>query len=160
MNDEQLTFLKRINNKLLFKLFSITKLPLAFITGLKIIDFNNNECVTNVRFKYLNKNPFDSTYFAVLSMAAELSTGTFALLAVEGKHPSVATILTGLNADFIKKATGRTTFKCTEGSKLISAVDKAIETKEPQVQTVSTTGRNEDGEVVAVFEFTWSFKQR
>lgn len=160
MNKDQLTFSKRINNNLLFKLFSITKLPLAFITGLKILDFNKDECITSVRFKYLNKNPFFSTHFAVLSMAAELSTGAFALLAVEGRHPSVATILTGLNAKFVKKATGRTTFKCTEGAKLISAVEKAIEAQEPQVQTVSTTGRNRDGEIVAIFEFTWSFKQR
>ena len=138
----------------------MTKLPLAFITGLKIIDFTNDECVTSVRFKYLNKNPFDSTYFAVLSMAAELSTGAIALLAAEGRHPSVAKIITSMKADFVKKATGRTKFTCTEGKKLFSAVDKAIAAKESQVETVSSVGCDESGDVVAHFEFTWSFKQR
>ena len=133
---------------------------LAFITGLKIDECNGVECVTSVRMKYLNKNPFGSTYFAVLSMAAELSTGVLALIAVEGINPSVALILTNMNADFIKKAIGRTTFTCSEGEKLFNAVNVAVTTQEPRVQTVSTSGYNINGEMVAQFHFTWSFKQR
>ena len=160
LNEEQRLLSNRINNKLLFKLFSISKLPLAFFTGLKILKFTEDECITSVRLKYLNKNPFQSTYFAVLSMAAELSTGTFAIMAVAGQSPSIALIITSMKADFIKKTTGRTTFTCTEGSKLVGAVEKIIKTNESQVETVSTIGRNESGEVIASFEFTWSFKQR
>ena len=160
LNKEQRLLSTRINNKLLFKLFSITKLPLVFLTGLKVLKLNEDERVTSVRLKYLNKNPFRSTYFAVLSMAAELSTGTYALLAAAGQSPSVALIITSMKADFIKKATGRTTFTCTEGSKLLAAVEKTIKSKDAQPQTVSTIGRDESGEVIAVFEFTWSFKQR
>ena len=157
---KQNLLLKRLNSSLLFKAVSIAKLPLAFITGLKIDECNGDECVTSVRMKYLNMNPFGSTYFAVLSMAAELSTGALALTAVEGINPSVALILTNMNADFIKKAHGRTTFTCTDGEKLFSAVNNAVDTKEPQVQTVSTSGYNINGEMVARFDFTWSFKQR
>ena len=160
LNREQLLLLNRINNRFLFKLFSIVKLPLAFLTGLKIVKLNGDECITSVRLKYLNKNPFRSTYFAVLSMAAELSTGAIALLAAEGHHPSVAKIITSMRADFVKKATGRTKFTCAEGEKLFSAVDKAIETKEARLETVSSVGCDENGDVVARFEFTWSFKQR
>jgi len=160
LNREQLLVLNRINNRFLFKLFSIVKLPLAFFTGLKIEKLNGDECITSVRLKYLNKNPFRSTYFAVLSMAAELSTGAIALLAAEGHHPSVAKIITSMRADFVKKATGRTRFTCAEGEKLFSAVDKAIETKEARLETVSSVGCDENGDVVARFEFTWSFKQR
>ena len=157
---KQILILKRLNSTLLFKTVSIANLPLAFITGLKIDECNGDECVTSVRMKYLNMNPFGSTYFAVLSMAAELSTGALALTAVEGKNPSVALILTKMNADFIKKAHGRTSFTCTDGEKLFSAVKNAVATKEPQVQTVSTSGYNINGEMVARFDFTWSFKQR
>ena len=160
LNREQLLLLNRINNHFFFKLFSIVKLPLAFLTGLKIVKLNGDECITSVRLKYLNKNPFRSTYFAVLSMASELSTGAIALLASEGRHPSVAKIITSMKADFVKKATGRTIFTCAEGKKLFSAVDKAIEGKEAQVETVSSVGCDESGDVVAHFEFTWSFKQR
>ena len=157
---KQLLLLKRFNSTLLFRAVSIAKLPLAFITGLKIEKCRADECVTCVRLKHLNKNPFGSTYFAVLSMAAELSTGALALTAVEGMHPSVALILTNMKADFIKKAIGRTTFTCTEGKKLFNAVNEAVATQEPRVQTVSTSGCDINGEMVARFEFTWSFKQR
>lgn len=160
LNKEQVELSKRINNNLLFKLFSITKLPLAFITGLKILKFNENECVTTVRLKYLNKNPFQSTYFAVLSMAAELSTGAYGLLAASGQKPSVALVITSMKADFLKKAKGRTNFTCTEGKKLLAAVERTVRSQEPQVETISTIGRNENGETIAIFEFTWSFKQR
>ena len=157
---KQLLLLKRFNSTLLFRAVSIAKLPLAFITGLKIEKCRADECVTSVRLKHLNKNPFGSTYFAVLSMAAELSTGALALTAVEGIHPSVALILTNMKADFIKKAIGRTTFTCSEGKKLFNAVNVAVATQEPRVQTVSTSGCDINGEMVARFEFTWSFKQR
>ena len=157
---KQLLLLKRFNSTLLFRAVSIAKLPLAFITGLKIEKCRADECVTSVRLKHLNKNPFGSTYFAVLSMAAELSTGALALTAVEGMHPSVALILTNMKADFIKKAIGRTTFTCSEGKKLFNAVNVAVATQEPRVQTVSTSGCDINGEMVARFEFTWSFKQR
>ena len=65
-----------------------------------------------------------------------------------------------MKADFIKKAIGRTTFTCTDGEKLFGAVNAAVATKDPQVQTVSTSGCDINGEIVAQFEFTWSFKQR
>ena len=121
LNQEQLLLLNRINIRFFFKLFSIIKLPLEFLTGLKIVKLNGDECITSVRLKYLNKNPFRSTYFAVLSMAAELSTGAIALLAAEGRHTSVAKIITSMKADFVKKATGRTQFTCSEGQKLLNS---------------------------------------
>ncbi|HIB29601.1 MAG TPA: thioesterase, partial [Candidatus Marinimicrobia bacterium] len=85
MNKEQNKFVKRVKSRFLFKLFTIAKLPLAFISGLKVLDLDENQCSTSVQYKYLNKNPFQSMYFAVLNMAAELSTGVLALLATKGR---------------------------------------------------------------------------
>ena len=160
MRNEQKAFAKQVTNKFLFKLFSISKLPLAFISGLKVLDLDENQCSTSVGYKYLNKNPFQSTYFAVLNMAAELSTGVLALLATKGRAPSVAVIIVSMKADFQKKAIDTITFSCSDGEKLFRAVDKAIETKEPQTATVVTAGKNENGEIVSACEFTWSFKER
>ena len=160
MKDEQKAFVKQITNTFLFKLFSISKLPLAFISGLKVLALDKDQCSTSVRYKYLNKNPFKSSYFAVLNMAAELSTGVLALLATKGRDPGVAVIIVSMKADFHKKATDTTTFTCTDGEKLFRAVEKTIETKEPQTATASTIGRNENGEIVSTGEFTWSFKER
>ena len=64
------------------------------------------------------------------------------MLATTGKRPSVAVIIVSMKADFHKKATDTITFTCTDGEKLFRAVDKAIETKEPQATTVETVGKN------------------
>ena len=160
MNTEQKKLLKRYNNRLLVKTISIFKLPMAFLAGLKIVHIDEEVCRISTRLTFLTKNPFRSTYFAVLSMAAELSTGLYALLFTTGIQPSVAVIITGLNARFLKKATGTTIFTCREGEKLRQAVVQARETGEPAATTVKSIGKNEAGETVAEFEFTWSFKQR
>ena len=160
MNTEQKKLLKRYNNRLLVKTISIFKLPMAFLAGLKIVHIDEKVCRISTRLTFLTKNPFRSTYFAVLSMAAELSTGLYALLFPTGIQPSVAVIITGLNARFLKKATGTTIFTCREGEKLRQAVVQARETGEPAATTVKSIGKNEAGETVAEFEFTWSFKQR
>ena len=133
---------------------------MAFLAGLKIVHIDEEVCRVSTRLTFLTKNPFRSTYFAVLSMAAELSTGLYALLFTTGIQPSVAVIITGLNARFLKKATGTTIFTCREGEKLRQAVVQARETGEAAVTTVKSVGKNEVGETVAEFEFTWSFKQR
>ena len=152
--------LKKINNKIIFKIFSFFKLPMAIISGLKIEYITKNECETSVSYKFLNKNPFNSTYFAVLSMAAELSTGALALLSVGDKGSNIAFIITGMNAEFLKRAKGKTKFKCLEGKTFFKVVDDVMNCEEPIVQTVKTIGYDDKGEIVAIFNFRWSFKKR
>ncbi|MDC3166391.1 thioesterase [Candidatus Marinimicrobia bacterium] len=143
----------------MIKFFSITKLPLAIITGIKIQEINYSVCKTNVSYGYLTKNPFNSTYFAVQSMAAELSTGTLSLIAVKGINSVVSFILNGLRDKFLKKSKGRIEFVCKEEHKLHNIVKKAREkTGSQQEETIFTIGYGSDGEIVSKFEFTWSFK--
>jgi len=149
-----------MTNWFLYKLYAIQKLPLAFLTGFTIIELNESQCVTRVKYKHLNKNPFRSTFWAVLGMAAEMSTGAYALLATKGKDDSVAVILVSTHAEFVKKATGVTTFTCSDWHEFDSAANAAIATNEPQTATGRSTGLNSAGENIANFEFTWSFKKR
>ena len=144
----------------LFKAYAIQKLPLAFLTGFKILKLDESKCITRVKYSYLNKNPFRSTFWAVLGMAAELSTGAYALLATKGREESVAVILVGTHAEFVKKATGVTTFTCSNWFEFDKAASRAIVTGEPQTATGKSIGLNSDDETIAMFEFTWSFKKR
>ena len=160
MNEVQQKFCRKMTNWFLFKLFAIKKLPLAFLTGFKIIELNESQCVTCVTYKYLNKNPFRSTFWAVLGMAAELSTGAYAILATRGKNESVAMILVSTRGEFVKKATGVTTFTCTDWHEIETAANRATETNEPQIAKSISKGFNTEGETIATFEFTWSFKKR
>ena len=150
----------RITNGFLFSFYLLTNLPMGWIAGLRIREINEKRCITSVPFKWLNKNPFKSTYFAVQSMAAELSTATACLLAVQGQQPSIAFIIVDMKANFTKKATGRVYFACEDNPKAFEAVEQAKETGESREATFKTVGKMKDGTIVSEFEFTWSFKQR
>ena len=152
--------LKKINNKILFKIFTLFNLPMALISGLKIERITVTKCETSVGYKFLNKNPFNSVYFAVLGMAAELSTAALALSSVQTMDSNIAFIITGMEGEFLKKAKGKIKFKCLEGEKIFKAVGKAVQSSDPVVETVQTIGYNDADDIVAIFNFKWSFKKR
>jgi len=142
------------------RLFFLTKLPLALVAGLRLRELDERHAVVTVPYGWRTTNPFRSTYFAPLSMAAELSTGAIAMLATNLAPRPVALLIVGLTASFEKKATATTTFTCENGDKIAAAVAQTIETGEPATAEVETVGRAPDGTVVARFTFTWSFKVR
>jgi hypothetical protein len=158
LNPRQHKFLKKLSNRFLFKFFLLLKLPLGFLSGMKIKKLSAEQCITTVPYGWMTRNPFASTYFAALSMAAELSNGALALMAVEGTN--VAVIIVNMEAQFIKMAKNITTFTCNDGAALFEAVEKAKATGEVVTARVYTEGISEDGIVVAKFHFTWSFKAR
>ena len=151
---------RKMLNPFLMRGFFLTKLPLALVAGLRLRELTEERCVATVPYGWRSTNPFRSTYFAALSMAAELSTGALAMAAVESAPRPVAMLITGLTASFEKKATGLTTFTCTDGPRLFESVARTIATGEPVAVEVPTVGTSTDGVVVARFTFTWSFKVR
>ncbi|MEQ9404652.1 MAG: DUF4442 domain-containing protein [Cyclobacteriaceae bacterium] len=160
LNARQTKLISRIKKGSLFALYLFKSLPMGWIAGLRIRELTSEQCITSVPFKRLNKNPFKSIYFAVQSMAAELSTASGCLLAVEGQKPSIAFIIVDMKATFLKKATDRVYFTCNDCSSAFEAVQRCIESGESETTTFKTVGSMKDGTVVAEFEFTWSFKQR
>jgi Domain of unknown function (DUF4442) len=143
-----------------FKLFTIKYLPMAFLAGLRILELDDAKSIVGIRYKYLTKNPFRSLYFACLSMAAEMSTGVFGFIHTRDGKPSVAMLITGMQAEFTKKATGNIRFICEEGNRIKNIVGEARRLTEPLTIDVTSTGIDEVGDVVARFVFTWSFKAR
>ena len=156
----QEAYRKKMLNSFLFRIFALMKVPAGGLSGMKLTELSPEGAVATLPFKFLNMNPFKSTYFAVQSMAAELSTAAIGLLAIEGKNPSVATIIIDMKAEFPKKATGKVTFRCEDGEAIFKTVDECIATGEARTITAKTVGSMADGTVVSVFYFTWSFKQR
>lgn len=156
----QESFKKKMLNVWLFRSFALFKVPMGWLSGMRLTELTTERAVATQPYNWLNMNPFKSTYFAVQSMAAELSTAAIGLLAIEGNKPSIATIIIDMKAEFPKKATGRVTFTCEDGWKIFDAVERAKTTGEASTVTARTVGTMTDGTVVSVFEFTWSFKQR
>ena len=142
------------------KLLMLLKLPMAFLSGIRINQLNEQSCHTLIRFKWLNQNPFKSIYFACLGMAAELSTGALAMMYVYRIKPSISMLVLSMKADFTKKAIGKIRFECNDGELMKEAVHQAILTKEGQTVEVKSTGIDEKGDIVATFLFTWTFKSK
>ena len=151
---------RQIRSRVRLGLYMLGTLPAGLFAGIRVETVDSTQCITSVPYRWRTRNPFGSTYFAVLAMAAELSSGAPAMIAVHGAPESVALIIIGLEAEFVKAARGRTTFTCSDVPKLNAAIEEAIRTGEAVSTTVSAEGRNPDGEVVARFNFTWSFKKR
>ncbi len=153
-------FFNLINNRFKLKLLLISKLPLAFLAGVNLESVNTKEAIATIKYKWINKNPFRSIYFAALSMAAELSTGVLAMMHLYGRKPAISMLVVANTAEFYKKATGKISFTCHEGKEIKNAIENSVKTLEPQIITVSSIGIDENGDAIAKFTFTWSFKAK
>lgn len=160
MNPQFSQFATTINNPIKYKFFLLTKLPMAFLSGLKVLDLQPQQAAVQVRFKWLNQNPFRSIYFAVLSMAAELSTGLLAFGQIYNRQPSVSMLVTKVEGNFYKKAIGKIAFTCQNGNDVINAIEETVATKQGTTVICKSVGLNEQNETVAEFYFTWSFKAK
>jgi hypothetical protein len=153
-------FTKLIQHPVKYRMFLFMNLPAAFFSGLHVVSVNTNESVVSVQHKWFTKNPFHSIYFAVLSMAAEMSTGILAMGHLHKLKPAVSMLIVNMNGVFHKKGTGKIYFKCADGAAIQHAIEQAVTTNEPVSISAVSKGYNTKEELVAEFSFTWSFKSR
>ncbi len=153
-------FIRLVNNPLRFRFFLFIKLPAAFLAGVRLKFVSPDRAEATVRFQYWTKNPFRSTYFACLGMAAEMSTGILAMAHLYKRKPAISMLVTRIESDFYKKAVGITTFTCDQGHAFRQAIDKTAATGEAVELVVTSIGRNEEGLEIARFQITWSFKRK
>src|SRR3954470_21979860 len=109
-------FFTLVANPVKIRLFMLQKLPAAYFSGLRLKEVNEEQCAVSVPYKWFTRNPFRSTYFACLSMAAEMSTGILAMSHLYGSEPGVSMLVVGIEGRFHKKAVARTRFICNEGA--------------------------------------------
>ena len=102
-------------NPFFFKLFLFLKLPMAFLAGLKLKELIDEHSVVLIKYKYLNKNPFGSIYFACLSMEGELASGMLAASIANKSKPKLSMLIIGVTIKFTKKAVGIINFECNQG---------------------------------------------
>lgn len=143
-----------------FKMLLLTKLPMGLLNGMRVREINEEKCKVVVPYKWLNRNPFKSTFWAVLGMAAEFASGALVVMYTWKLKPSVAFMLVGTTATFHKKATGKTTFECIEGAKVKAAVERAAFSTEAEVIELPVKGYSKEGDLLCEFTFTWSIKAR
>ena len=154
------SFIKLVKHPLKFRLFLLTKLPAAYFSGVRVQSIDGQHCTVTIPYKWFTRNPFRSTYFASLSMAAEMSTGALCMAYLYRRKPAVSMLVVNVSSSYFKKATDRTQFTCSDGKAIQAAIEKAVATGEAQSVACRTVGINAAGETVAEFTVTWSFKAK
>ena len=142
----------KINTFLLFKL------PSAYLTGVRVKSISEEDCLTTVKHRWINQNPFNSMFWAVQGMAAELSTGALVMLTIRESHKNISMLVANNKATFSKKAKGRITFSCNDGQGIKKAIETAITSGEGQTCWMRSEGRDSVGDLVSTFEFEWTVK--
>lgn len=97
-------------------------------------------------------------FWAVQGMAAELSTGAMVMAKIKGSNKNISMLVANNKATFSKKARGRITFTCADGTLVDEAIGKTIFSGEGQTVWMKSEGKDAAGDVVSVFEFEWTLK--
>lgn len=138
--------------------FLFFKLPSAFWCGVRVKSISVQQCVVTVKHRWFNQNPFNSIYFAVQAMAAELTTGALVMMQIKNSGRKISMLVANNKGNFTKKATGRITFTCNDGHLIAEAIKQTIATGEGQTFWMKSVGVNEKGEQVSELDFEWSIK--
>lgn len=154
------SFIRFAQHKLKFSAYLLWKLPSAWLAGVRLRSLSTEECITSVPYRWLSQNPFNSTYFACLAMAGELSTGLPAIMFISSTKKRISMLVTSMEANYYKKATGPTLFTCSELPQLRAALERALNNNTPETIVLHTEGRDKEGTLIASFAITWSFKSK
>lgn len=144
----------KINKMIMFKL------PSAYLCGVRLRELSDVRATVTVKYKWMTQNPFRSMYFAVQSMAAELSTGAIVIKKIQESGRRVSMLVISHSGSFTKKAVGKITFTCVDGKKIDNALKEALETASGKTFTLTSEGKDEQGDVVSRYEFQWSIKAK
>ncbi|MBC5841315.1 DUF4442 domain-containing protein [Flavobacterium sp. F-380] len=138
--------------------FLFFKLPSAFICGVRVKELDESHCVVKVKHRWINQNPFNSMYFAVQAMAAELATGALVMYQIQKSGRKISMLVANNKGNFTKKATGLITFECKDGHLIEQAMKATIATGEGQTFWMKSIGTDEKGIQVSEMDFEWSVR--
>lgn len=152
--------IQKLKRPLYLKFFLLKYLPMAFMAGLKIRQFEDDTAVVGVPYNWITKNPFKSMYFAVQSMAAEFSTAILIVQKIESSEADIALFIVSLQADFLKRAQSDASFICEGGTLIEEVVQKVKDSDSAETLRLKSIGKDMNGEVISEFQITWSLKKR
>jgi len=138
--------------------FLFFKLPSAYWSGVRVRKISEASCEVTVKHRWFNQNPFNSMYFAVQAMAAELTTGALVMYQIQLSGKKISMLVANNKGNFSKKARGRITFVCNDGHLIEEAIKNTIATGEGQTFWMKSIGRDEKGDQVSEMEFEWSVR--
>ncbi len=138
------------------RLWMIRRLPMGLASGMVVETLNENNCEVILRDRPWLHNPFGSVFWAVMGMAAELSTGSLVYAWTSGSK--VKFILTGMEAVFTKKLRGKSSYFCPAGPEVLRSLEKLEKPGDTISVILPVISKDQSGQVVAEFKFTWTLK--
>jgi len=136
--------------------FTFFKLPSAWWCGVRVTKIEERYCETKVVQRWINQNPFNSMFWAVQGMAAELATGVLVMKTIKEHNLKVSMLVINNRANFSKKARGKISFSCDASTIIDESFNQLIKSKEPQTFWLTSKGIDQDDNVVSIFEFEWT----
>ena len=130
---------------------------MGLLSGMKIEVLNENTCKVVLKDRFWIHNPFGSVFWAVMGMAAELSTG--ALLYAWASGSNVRFILVKVEAEYLKKVRGKSFYFCPSGQEVLRIIETLENPGDTQIVEMPVTAFDQHEQVVAKFLFTWSLKK-
>jgi len=112
-----------------------------------------------MKYKWINRNPFRSMYFAAMNMGAELACGLLLFAHIQEINPKISMMLEAQSGTFKQKAVGKILFICQEGAEIKNAVKIADESTEVSNFEVKIYATDEIGNILATFKIKWSLKK-
>ena len=143
-------------SKFQISLFTLLRLPSVWLCGIRVTLLENSFCKAKVKHRWINQNPFNSMFWAVQGMAAELTTGMLLMQEIQISKKKVSMLVLNNKANFSKKAQGRITFSCNSADLITNAIKKLLETDKPQILLLTSKGIDENNDLVSTFEFEWT----
>lgn len=159
MTESQKKYIQQMRSPFAFRWFLFSKLPTVLFWGTRIKHLDGKSCQVTLPFTWRTKNPFRSIYFAALSGAAELASGALCMYYLQGSR-KYSMLITGFEAVFLKKANQTITFTCAEGDSVRQIIDTLLLPGQTGGSQLHVSARNENGEDVAQFKVSWSFKRK
>ncbi len=153
-------FKKLVANSFMFRLFLFSKLPMAYIAGVRVKSLTDEKSTVTIKYKWLTQNPFKSMYFACQAMAAEMSTGLLVMNYTYKSEPAFSMLIIKNEAEYYKKAVGKITFTCEDGNKIKELINQLQKSNEGVSVELISNGFDEKGDKVSQFKFVWSLKAK
>ncbi len=142
-----------------FRWYLLMRLPSLAFWGVSMDVLDQGRCRILLPFSWRTKNPFGSIYFGALAGAAELATGALLLAHLMEKRPA-SMLVTHFEMDFLKKASTDCLFTCDDGALIEAALHQVTEKGASTELTVTATGADRNGAIVAQASITWSVRIR
>lgn len=136
----------------------VVKIPLIAYVKPKLLHLDEKSCRVKIKLRRRTKNHLKSMYFGSLAVGADVAAGLHAYYFAENSGVKVSFAFKAVKAEFLKRAMTNVTFESKDGELVEDAFNNALRTKERINQWVKVEAKNDDNEIVAIFDMEISVK--